>query len=199
VPVTEPLAAVRVKVELLIVAALIAWLKVTVTVELTATAEAPVAGVVAVTVGAVGGGVVPVPEPELPPPHPATIRAERISIEVTARITTLQQFTGTGFGRTGTGRKNNLANLKLPLGIRFSIAGFLEEGAPGFREPAVPAFNDRPIVNQFSNSTQSLICHAVPRLPRAAFGFVLSRLEGESPQERITAIDALEPSRRLGL
>ncbi len=143
-PVTAPLAVASVKVELLIVAAFIAWLKVAVTIEVTVTPVAPLAGVVAITVGAVGGGVVPVPEPELPPPHPATIKAEKISIEVTARITTPQQFTGTGFWRTGAGREDNLANLKLPLRIRLRsqlFSGGRCAGLPGnvqalFQRPA---------------------------------------------------------------
>jgi hypothetical protein len=59
-----------VNVEELIVAAFIAWLKVAVKAVLTATPIAPVAGVMAVTVGAIGG--VNVPEPELGPPHPET-------------------------------------------------------------------------------------------------------------------------------
>jgi hypothetical protein len=61
---------VSVKVDVVIVDAFIAVLKVAVTGELIATPAAPLAGAVAVTVG--GGLLPPPPDPE--PPHPATSR-----------------------------------------------------------------------------------------------------------------------------
>jgi hypothetical protein len=63
----------RVKVAALIVAALIVRLKVAVMVVFTATPEVAAAGVMEVTAGALGGGIVPDPEPD--PPHPETARA----------------------------------------------------------------------------------------------------------------------------
>jgi hypothetical protein len=50
------------------------WLKVAVRAALTATAVVPLAGVIAVTVGAVGGGG-GFDIPELDPPHPETTSA----------------------------------------------------------------------------------------------------------------------------
>jgi hypothetical protein len=73
-----------VKVEELIVAAFMAKLKVAVMAVFTATSVVPLAGVTAVTVGAVGGGG-GADVPELDPPHPETTSAADTSRQATPK------------------------------------------------------------------------------------------------------------------